>query len=154
MSMHLFSTPVECTHCGSVVDDPTVDRCPDCNRLLRERRTPSRLAGVERCYGNVRFLMGVLRFFGVITVLVAVLVFIFATGEDGVTLASRLLMLMGSLLIGIVFFTVAAFFDVVLDIEENTRASFRVQQMVLDRIEGSLAPAPPVDTPTGTRGAS
>jgi hypothetical protein len=153
MSMHLFSTPVECTHCGSVVDDPTVDRCPGCNRLLRERRTPSRLAGVERRYGNVRFLLGALRFVGVITVLVALLVFFFATGDDGVTLGSRVAILMGSLLIGMAFFTIAAFFEVALDIEENTRASFRVQQMLLDHVEGSTQPAPPADAPTGTGSA-
>ncbi len=47
MSLHLFSTPVQCTRCGTVVDDPTVDKCPKCGNLLKERRTPRRLAGVK-----------------------------------------------------------------------------------------------------------
>lgn len=161
MSIHLFSTPVECTHCGTVVDDPTVDRCPNCQKLLRERRTPSRLAGVERRYGNVRFMIGVLRFLAVITVLVGILVFAFATGSEGVSLPQRLLTLAGTVLIAVIFFSVAAFFEVVLDIEENSRATFRVQQKLLDYVEGSrTAPASeastgtPAGAPTGTGGAS
>jgi hypothetical protein len=153
MSMHLFSTPVECTNCGTVVDDPTVDRCPSCQKLLRERRTPSRLAGVERRYGNVRFMIAMLRFLAVITLLVGVMVFAFATGGDGVNLPQRLLTLGVTVLIGVIFFSVAAFFEVVLDIEENSRATFRVQQMLFDYVQGSR-PAKPEDAPTGTGGAS
>src|SRR5215210_3997378 len=86
MAMHLFSTPVQCTRCGTVVDDPTVDRCPKCGNLLKERRTPSRIAGVERRYGQLRFLVG-------------------------------------------------ALIEVALDIEENTRAAFRLQQRVLEILQ-------------------
>ncbi len=130
MSMHLFSTPVECTQCGTVVDDPTVDRCPKCGNLLKERRTPSRIAGVERRYGQLRFLLGVMRFFGVITALVGVLLFVF--GEESVTWPVRLMIMLGGALLAIILFVVAALFEVALDIEENTRAAFRMQQLELE----------------------
>ncbi|HET7273745.1 MAG TPA: hypothetical protein VFI91_01110 [Longimicrobiaceae bacterium] len=137
--MHLFSTPVECTNCGTVVDDPTVDRCPKCGNLLKERRTPSRIAGVERRYGQLRFLLGVMRFFGVITVLVGVLVFVF--GEESVAWPIRLMVMLGAALLAIILFVVAALFEVALDIEENTRATFRLQQLDL---EGSHPDTPEV----------
>jgi uncharacterized paraquat-inducible protein A len=134
MALHLFSTPTQCPHCGTVVDDPTADRCPKCGELLRERRTPSRLAGVEKRYGNLRFLMGALRFFGVVIALVAVLAFIFMLGEPA-DLPQALLTLVGGIAAAFVIFTVVAFFDVALDLEENTRASFRVQLMILEALE-------------------
>src|SRR5690606_34083026 len=52
MSLHLFPTPVECQNCGTVVEDASAERCPRCGELLKERRTPARLAGVERRYDN------------------------------------------------------------------------------------------------------
>jgi predicted RNA-binding Zn-ribbon protein involved in translation (DUF1610 family) len=133
MAMHLFSTPVECTHCGTVVDDPTVDKCPNCSALLRERRTPSRLAGVERRYGNIRLLLGMLRFLGVVTVLVGVLVFLFS--DDSVPWTIRLLSVLGTLLLASGLFVIASLFDVALDVEENTRATFHVQQLVLEALQ-------------------
>jgi hypothetical protein len=146
MAIHLFSTPVECTNCGTVVDDPTADRCPNCSALLKERRTPSRLAGVEKRYGNLRFLMGALRFLGVILVLVSVLGFFFTLGDPATPFVTRLLFLLGGIVVGFVIFTVVAFFDVALDLEENTRASFRLQQMILETLEArqerGAAPAP------------
>jgi hypothetical protein len=144
MAMHLFSTPVECTHCGTVVDDPKVDRCPSCSELLKERRTPGRLAGVEKRYGNLRFLMGALRFLGVVIALVAVLAFVFMLGDVS-TLPQAIMVLLGGVSAAFVIFTVVAFFDVALDIEENTRAAFRIQQMLLEEIEarqGAREPAP------------
>ena len=81
MAIHLFSTPVQCTRCGTVVEDPTVDKCPQCGELLKERRNPSRLAGVPRRYGQMRVLIGVLRFLGVIVFALGVMVFLFA-GEE------------------------------------------------------------------------
>jgi predicted RNA-binding Zn-ribbon protein involved in translation (DUF1610 family) len=135
MSLHLFSTPVECTHCGTVVDDPKVDRCPNCGELLKERRRPSRLAGVEKRYGNLRVLLGTLRFLGVVIVLVGLLAFFFTLGEPMVPLPARLSILLGSILLATGIFTVVALFDVALDIEENTRASFRLQQMLLEAQE-------------------
>jgi predicted RNA-binding Zn-ribbon protein involved in translation (DUF1610 family) len=134
MSMHLFSTPTECTHCGTVVDNPTVDKCPNCSTLLRERRTPGRLAGVERRYGNIRFLLGFLRFLGVITILVGALAFVFS--DDSVPWTVRLVSILGTLLLAVGLFVVASLFEVTLDIEENTRASFRLQQMMLDGAQG------------------
>lgn len=134
MAMHLFSTPVECHNCGTVVDDPTVDKCPQCSQLLKERRTPARLAGVERKYGNIRFLLGALRFLGVITLLVGVLLLVFS--DAGVPWTVRVASVLGAVLLAVSMFVIAAFFDVALDIEENTRANFRMQQMLVEAIQG------------------
>jgi predicted RNA-binding Zn-ribbon protein involved in translation (DUF1610 family) len=134
MAIHLFSTPVECTNCGTVVDDPKVDRCPSCGELLKERRTPGRLAGVEKRYGNLRFLMGALRFLGVVIALVSVLAFVFMLG-DVARLPQAFALLLGGIAAAFVIFTVVAFFDVAIDIEENTRAAFRLQQMILESVE-------------------
>ena len=132
MAMHLFSTPVQCTKCGTVVNDPTLDHCPNCNALLKERRTPHRVAGVERRYGSLRFLLGVLRFLGVIVLLVGVLGVLFATGDlDAMTGVSVLL---ATILSAVSLFAIAAMFSVLLDIEENTRSTFRIQQMLLESI--------------------
>ena len=128
MAMHLFATPVECTNCGTIVDDPTVDKCPNCHSLLKERRTPARLAGVERKYGNIRLLTGFLRFLGIITLLIGVLLFVFSGGE--VPIMVRLLSGLGAVGIAVVMFVIASLFEVALDIEENTRATFRMQQMI------------------------
>lgn len=133
MAMHLFSTPVECTHCGTVVDDPTVDKCPGCGELLKERRTPGRLAGVERRYRNIRFLLGFIRFLGVITAGIGVLVFLFA--DDAVPWALRLLSMLGGVLIASGLFVIAGLIDLALDMEENTRAAFRVQQLILEELQ-------------------
>lgn len=129
MAMHLFSTPVQCTNCGTVVDDPTVDRCPSCNALLMERRTPARLAGVERKYGNIRFLLGFLRFLAIIILLVGGLVFLFS--EDDTAWTVRLVTALATVALAAGLMVVAALFEVALDIEENTRATFKVQQMAL-----------------------
>ena len=133
MAMHLFSTPVQCAQCGTVVNDPTVDHCPTCHALLKERRTPQRIAGVERRYGSLRFLLGVLRFFGIIMLIVGVMGFLFASGEF--TALGGLGILLGSILSAVSLFAVAAMFSVLLDIEENTRASFRLQQHLLDAVQ-------------------
>lgn len=140
MAMHLFSTPVECTHCGTVVEDPTVDRCPSCNHLLKERRTPGRLAGVERRYGNIRFLLGFLRFLAIITLLVSALIFLFS--DETVPWTSRVMMALGGLLSAAGLFVIAALFEVALDMEENTRATFRMQQLILE----ALSPGQPPTT--------
>ena len=135
MALHLFSTPVECTQCGTVVSDPTVDHCPSCNALLRERRTPGRLAGVERRYGNVRFLLGFLRFLGVITFLIGVLIFFFGAENAGTPWPIRLLILTGTIVAAVAIFAAAAWFDIALDVEENTRSSFRLQQLILEEMQ-------------------
>ncbi len=132
MAIHLFSTPVECTHCGTVVDDPTVDKCPQCGHLLTERRTPGRLAGVERRYRNIRFLLGFIRFLAVITAGVGILIFLFS--DDTVPWMWRLLSMFGALIVASALLVIAALFDLALDMEENTRASFKVQQMILEEL--------------------
>jgi uncharacterized paraquat-inducible protein A len=155
MAIHLFATPVECTQCGTVVDDPTADRCPSCSALLKERRTPSRLAGVEKRYGNLRFLMGALRFLGVVIVLVSLLAFFFTLGDGVTPFAQRLFFFLGGIVVAFVIFTVVAFFDVALDLEENTRASFRVQQMILETMEERQARGEtPVPAPARERAGS
>jgi uncharacterized paraquat-inducible protein A len=134
MAMHLFSTPVECPKCGTVVDDPTIDKCPTCGNLLKERRTPGRLAGVERRYGNIRFLLAFLRFLAVITLLLAALLLIF--GDASVPWTVRAIWSLGAALFAVTMLVVAAMFDVALDLEENTRATFRVQQQMLEALQG------------------
>jgi predicted RNA-binding Zn-ribbon protein involved in translation (DUF1610 family) len=138
MAMHLFSTPVECTNCGTVVDDPTADRCPKCGNLLKERRTPGRLAGVERRYGNIRFLLGFVRFLAVITAGVGILVFIFA--DESVPWTMRLITMFGAAILASGLLVVVALFDLTLDMEENTRAAFRVQQLILEEMQGAGEP--------------
>jgi hypothetical protein len=137
MAMHLFSTPVQCTHCGTVVDDPTVDKCPQCDHLLKERRTPGRLAGVERRYRNIRFLLGFIRFLAIITIGIGILIFLFS--DDAVPWMVRLVSVLGALLIASTLFVVAAVFDLALDTEENTRAAFRVQQLILEELQQGAA---------------
>jgi len=142
MALHLFPTPVECKNCGTVVDDPSADHCPNCGKLLMERRTPSRLAGVERKYENLRLLLGFVRFMGIATGLVGVLLFIFA--DDTFPLVGRVLTVLGSLLIGTGLFVVAALIEIVADLEENSRASFRIQQTLLEEARAART--------TGTQG--
>jgi hypothetical protein len=138
MALHLFPTPVECKNCGTVVDDPTTDRCPECGKILKERRTPSRLAGVERKYENLRLLLSFVRFMGIITGLVGILLFLFA--EEAMPLVVRVLTMLGALLIGTGLFVVAALLEVVVDLEENTRASFRMQHSVLEELRARKPP--------------
>jgi len=135
MALHLFPTPVDCKKCGNVVSDSTVDRCPKCGELLMERRTPSRLAGVERRYENLRLLLGFVRFMGVITAMVGVLIFLFA--EEGFPLTGRVLTMLGALLVGTGLFVVAVLVEILADLEENSRASFRIQQAVLEALDGA-----------------
>ena len=135
MALHLFPTPVECKNCGEVVDDPSLDHCPNCGKLLMERRTPSRLAGVERKYENLRLLLGFVRFLGVITGLVGILIFIFA--DEAIPLVARLLTLLATLLIGTGLFVVAQMIEMIADLEENSRASFRMQQAIHEALRGS-----------------
>jgi RsiW-degrading membrane proteinase PrsW (M82 family) len=101
--------------------------------LLRERRTPARLAGVERRYGGLRVLVGLFRLLGATVVVVGLLMFVFGLGQAPPPV--QLGVLLGSLVLGVVLLAAASVVHVVLDIEENTRASFRVQQQLLERLE-------------------
>jgi predicted RNA-binding Zn-ribbon protein involved in translation (DUF1610 family) len=135
MAFQLFPTPVECKNCGTIVDDGNVDHCPSCGELLKERRTPSRLAGVERKYENLRLLLGFVRFMGVITGLIGILIFLFA--QEGFPLVGRVLTLLGALLVGTALFVVAALIEIVADLEENSRASFRMQQSIVEQLRAA-----------------
>jgi len=141
MSLHLFSTPVQCTHCNTVVDDPTLERCPNCGNLLKERRAPRRLAGLEERYGSIRILLGVLRFLAVIILVVGGIAFFGAIGNGRAGGMEGLSILFTSLLSAVGMFSLAAFFELTMDVEENTRASFRLQQQILDELQEARRPA-------------
>jgi predicted RNA-binding Zn-ribbon protein involved in translation (DUF1610 family) len=138
MPMHLFSTPVQCTQCGTVVDDPMVDKCPQCGNLLKERRTPSRVAGVPRRYGQLRFMIGLLRLLGGITIVLAILLFLFS--DDATVWTTRLLILVGGIVLAAGLVVLAAVIDVAIDVEENTRSAFRVQQLILEALQERAEP--------------
>jgi predicted RNA-binding Zn-ribbon protein involved in translation (DUF1610 family) len=141
MALHLFSTPVQCTHCGTVVDDPTLERCPNCGNLLKERRAPRRLAGLEEKYGSIRILLGVLRFLAVIILVVGGVAFFGALGNGRANGLEGLSLLFSSVLAAVSLFSVAAFFELTMDVEENTRATFRLQQMILEELQEGRRPA-------------
>ena len=122
MSLHLFATPVQCTNCGNVVDDPTLDRCPKCGHLLKERRAPRRLAGVEERYGSLRILVGVIRFLAVIVLVVGGMLFFGTLGESGLTATQGVALLLFSVVVAVALFSLAAFFVLAMDLEENTRS--------------------------------
>lgn len=143
MSLHLFSTPVQCTRCGTVVDDPTVDKCPKCGNLLKERRAPRRLAGVETRYGGLRTLLAVLRFLGVLVLLLGGLVFFSTLGGDGQSGTSSAIVFVSSIVVAVLLFAAAGIFVLMMDIEENTRSSFRMQQRMLELMEAGRPGAPP-----------
>lgn len=143
MSLHLFSTPTQCTRCGTVVEDPTLDKCPSCGNLLKERRAPRRLAGVEARYNGLRVLLNVVRFLGVLVIVLGGLVFFSTLGDDGMSGTQGGLILVGALVVAVAMFALAGLFVLMMDIEENTRSSFRLQQMILEEIEMSRADSAP-----------
>jgi predicted RNA-binding Zn-ribbon protein involved in translation (DUF1610 family) len=160
MSFHLFSTPVQCTQCGTTVDDPTVERCPKCGALLKERRAPRRLAGVEQRYGSFRVLLAIMRFLGVIVLMLGALVFFSGLGSSRANTSQSTALFVGAIVITVVMFAAAGLFEILIDVEENTRSSFRLQQMMLEELveargaaaqhaaavpAAALMPAPPAD---------
>ena len=142
MSLHLFSTPVQCTQCGTTVEDPSVERCPNCGTRLKERRAPRRLAGVEQRYGSLRVLLGVMRFLGVIVFSIGALIFFSSLGDSRASAQQTGALFVGSLLIAVVFLAAAGLFELLIDVEENTRSSFKLQQMILEELAEGRAPAP------------
>jgi hypothetical protein len=140
MALHLFSTPVQCTQCGTSVEDPKVDRCPNCGALLKERRAPRRLAGVEERYGSLRVLLAAIRFLAVIVLVVGGMVFFGTLGDPDISATQAALLLVGSFVVTVALFALAGFFDLMMDVEENTRSSFRLQQLILEELqEANLA---------------
>jgi hypothetical protein len=123
------------------VDDPTVDKCPKCGNLLKERRTPRRLAGVETRYGGLRTLLGVLRFLGVLVLLLGGLVFFSTLGDDGQSGTQSAIVFVSSIVVAVALFAAAGVFVLLMDIEENTRSSFRMQQRMLELMDTSRAGA-------------
>ena len=141
MSLHLFSTPVQCTQCGTTVEDPSVERCPNCGTRLKERRAPRRLAGVEQRYGSLRVLLGVMRFLGVIVFAIGALIFFSSMGTTRTSASQSGALFVGAVLIAVVFLAAAGLFELLIDVEENTRSSFKLQQMILEELaEGRPAP--------------
>ena len=141
MSLHLFSTPVQCTQCGTTVEDPTVQRCPNCGARLKERRAPRRLAGVEQRYGSLRLLLGIMRFLGVIVFAIGALIFLSSLGTTSTSLSQSGALFVGSILVAVVFLAAAGLFELLIDVEENTRSSFKLQQMILEELSEGRAPA-------------
>jgi hypothetical protein len=148
MALHLFSTPVECTHCGTVVNDPMKDRCPGCGELLKERRAPRRLAGVEERYKSLRMLLAAIRFLAVIVLVIGGMAFFGTIGDPNASGLQEITTLLGALVGAVALFAMAAFFDMAMDLEENTRATFRLQQLILEELqEGSADAAAGADSP-------
>lgn len=143
MPLHLFSTPVQCTQCGTTVDDPTQDHCPSCGAILRERRAPRRLAGVEERYRSLRVLLAALRFLALMVLMIGGIAFFGSLGDPNVPGLQGISVLLGAFIVAVALFAMAAFFDMAMDLEENTRATFRLQQMILEELqEGSSRAAP------------
>jgi predicted RNA-binding Zn-ribbon protein involved in translation (DUF1610 family) len=134
MSLHLFSTPVQCTQCGTTVEDPSVQSCPKCGARLKERRAPRRLAGVEQRYGSLRVLLGIMRFLGVIVFAIGALIFFSSLGTTRTSASQSGALFIGSILIAVVFLAAAGLFELLIDVEENTRSSFKLQQMILEEL--------------------
>lgn len=143
MALHLFSTPVQCTQCGTVVDDPVQDRCPGCGSILKERRAPRRLAGVEERYRTLRILLAALRFLGLMVLLIGGMAFFGSLGDPNANALWGISILLGSFVLAVALFAMAAFFDMAMDLEENTRATFRLQQMILEELQEGAAPGGP-----------
>ena len=141
MSLHLFSTPVQCTQCGTTVEDPSVQNCPNCGARLKERRAPRRLAGVEQRYGSLRVLLGIMRFLGVIVFAIGALIFFSSLGDSRASASQSGGLFVGSILIAVVFLAAAGLFELLIDVEENTRSSFKLQQMILEELAAAAAPA-------------
>jgi predicted RNA-binding Zn-ribbon protein involved in translation (DUF1610 family) len=141
MSLHLFSTPVQCTQCGTTVEDPSVQRCPNCGTRLKERRAPRRLAGVEQRYGSLRVLLGIMRFLGVIVFAIGALIFFSSLGTRA-SASQTAALFVGSILTAVVFLAAAGLFELLIDVEENTRSSFKLQQMMLEELAEGRAAAP------------
>ena len=154
MSLHLFSTPVQCTQCGTTVEDPTVERCPNCKALLKERRAPRRLAGVEQRYGSFRVLLGVMRFLGVIVLLIGGLVFFSGLGDGRASASQNTALLVGAVVITVVLFAAAGLFELLIDVEENTRSSFRLQQLILEELQEARAATVPAEASDVTLAAA
>jgi predicted RNA-binding Zn-ribbon protein involved in translation (DUF1610 family) len=148
MSLHLFSTPVQCTQCGTTVEDPSVQRCPNCGTRLKERRAPRRLAGVEQRYGSLRVLLGIMRFLGVIVFAIGALIFFSSLGDSRSSASQTGGLFVGSILVAVVFLAAAGLFELLIDVEENTRSSFKLQQMILEELaEGRAAAVEPDAAP-------
>jgi hypothetical protein len=116
------------------VEDPRVERCPKCNALLKERRAPRRLAGVEERYTGFRVLLNIMRFLAIIVLLIGALVFVSALGSGESSTAQSTALLVGAVVTTVVLFATAGLFELLIDVEENTRSSFRLQQLMLEEL--------------------
>ena len=73
----------------------------------------------------------------------ALLLFMFSDAQD---LPQRILSLLGGALVATGLFVLAALIEVALDIEENTRSTFRLQQLILESLEPGVDPSRGVET--------
>jgi hypothetical protein len=87
---------------------------------------------VDERYGSLRVLLGIMRFLGIMVLLVGGLIFFSSLGEDRTTATQSTLLLLGAVVVSVALFAVAGMFELLMDVEENTRSSFRLQQMTLE----------------------
>src|SRR5262249_50780740 len=83
-------------------------------------------------YGSFRVLLGVMRFLGVIVLLIGALVFFSGLGDSRASASQSTALLVGAVVIAVVLFAAAGLFELLIDVEENTRSSFRLQQLILE----------------------
>ena len=80
-------------------------------------------------------------FNGIMVLLLGSLVFFSTLGEDGLSGTNGAIVFVSSIVVAVALFALAGIFVLMMDIEENTRSSFRMQQRMLELTEPKR-PAP------------
>ena len=83
-------------------------------------------------------MIGLLRLLGGITIVLALLLFLFS--DEATVWTTRLLILVGGIVLAAGLVVLAAVIDVAIDVEENTRSAFRVQQLILEELQERAEP--------------
>jgi hypothetical protein len=82
----------------------------------------------------------------VLVLLLGGLVFFSTLGDDGLSGTQNALIFVSSIVVAVLMFAAAGAFVLMMDIEENTRSSFRMQQRMLETMDagrpGGAAPPP------------
>jgi hypothetical protein len=89
---------------------------------------------VEERHASFKLLLGAMRFLGIIVLMVGGLIFFSGLGNGRTSAAQTTALLMASIVICVVLFAAAGLFDLLIDVEENTRSSFRLQQQMLEEM--------------------
>jgi hypothetical protein len=74
---------------------------------------------------------------------IGALIFFSSLGTTGTSASQSGGLLIGSILIAVVFLAAAGLFELLIDVEENTRSSFKLQQMILEELAETRAAAAP-----------